>query len=123
MFLSWQEVTVRKGRQLLHIPAPHQGHQQHLQVTSARPQHSWTALAAQLGQPSARPAQASLSPLQLRRMKIICVAAITWSTGPTPCVISRGEPGPGHLTVKKKKIILFSCHFLCQAVSEMTTGL
>lgn len=81
---------MRKGRHL-YIPAPHQGHQQHLQGTSSCPQHSWSALAAQLGQPSAQPAQGSLSPLQLRGLHITPVAARTWSTGPTPCDASAAE--------------------------------
>lgn len=78
-------------RHLLSIPAPHQGHQQHLHFPSARAQHSWTALAAQLGQPSAQPAQGSLSPLQLGGLSITHVAAVTWSTGPTLCDVSSAE--------------------------------
>lgn len=77
MFLSWQEALLPAltPQALLCIPAPHQGHQQQLQVTSAHAQHSWTALAAQLDQPSAQPAQSSLSPLQLRGLHITHVAA------------------------------------------------
>lgn len=77
MFLSWQEALLPAltPQALLCIPAPYQGHQQQLQVTSAHAQHSWTALAAQLDQPSAQPAQSSLSPLQLRGLHITHVAA------------------------------------------------